>query len=97
MELLKTVVIVVIAGVFADVAAAACVALAAQSSGCAWFDVAADGALDLFVTVDGGANLLLHGDGDGTFTDVSSDTAIDDAGSAQAVAWVDFDGDSLLL
>ena len=55
-----------------------------------------DGHMDVAVAVDGGANILLHNNGDGTFTDVSSDTQVNDAGKAHSIALLDYDGNGLL-
>jgi len=75
----------VITGPFATVAVA--------SSGSAWADYDNDGFLDLFIAVRGGMNLLLHNNGDGTFTKVTTGSLISDNGTWIGAAWGDVNND----
>jgi hypothetical protein len=75
----------VVNGPFASVAVA--------SSGSAWADYDNDGFLDLFIAVRGGMNLLLHNNGDGTFTKVTTGTLTSDNGNWIGAAWGDLNND----
>jgi len=63
------------------------------SSGSAWADYDNDGFLDLFIAERGGMNLLLHNNGDGTFTKVTTGTLISDNGNWIGAAWGDLNND----
>jgi hypothetical protein len=54
-----------------------------------------DGYEDLFVTAYGG-NKLYHNNGDGTFTDITSQAGVGGSGWSTSAAWVDLDNDGLL-
>jgi hypothetical protein len=64
------------------------------SAACAG-DYNGDGFLDLYVTNQGPRmrNALYRNNGDGTFTDVTSETGTADVGDGRTCAWVDFDAD----
>ncbi|MFT7605527.1 MAG: hypothetical protein ACI8VT_003122, partial [Saprospiraceae bacterium] len=63
-------------------------------SGAAWFDYNNDGDLDLYVTMRTTANYLYRNDGGGTFTDVASSLAVQDAaGDGAGVVVADFNND----
>jgi hypothetical protein len=78
-----------------------------MGSGAAWGDYDNDGWLDLAIANEAGpltmsdaerrqspARLtLFHGNGDGTFTDVTSRSGLDFRGWGMAVAWGDYDND----
>jgi len=54
-----------------------------------------DGYEDLYVTAYG-RNQLYHNNGDGTFTDVTSQAGVGGGGWSTSAAWVDLDNDGLL-
>ena len=54
-----------------------------------------DGYEDLYVTAYGG-NRLYHNNGNGTFTDVTSQAGVGGGGWSTSAAWVDLDNDGLL-
>jgi len=63
------------------------------SFACAWGDYNADGLPDLYVANDFGRSNLYRNDGDGKFTAVSGEAAIEDAGAGMSACWFDFDND----
>ncbi len=68
--------------------------LGARSIGVLDYD--GDGALDLYVTEDrfaNGSSVLLHNDGDLTFSDTTADAGLPDDAAGLGVAAVDFDAD----
>jgi len=80
-------------GQFSKVVAGPFASVAGTSSGNAWADYDNDGVLDLFIAVRGGMNLLLHNNGDGTFTKVTTGTLISDNGTWIGAAWGDINND----
>src|SRR5262245_9705098 len=52
---------------------------AGDNEGCAWGDFNNDGFLDLFVSTKGGNNFLYQNNGDGSFTKVTTGSAVQDA------------------
>jgi len=60
--------------------------------GAAWGDYDNDGDLDMYVATDG-PNMLYRSNGDGTFTDVTSEAGVSGPCNSYGVAWGDFDND----
>jgi Tfp pilus assembly protein PilF/peroxiredoxin len=63
------------------------------SFACAWGHSSSNGLPDLFVANDFGRANLYRNNGDGTFTAVSSEARIDDAGAGMSASWSDFNND----
>ncbi len=82
-------------GTFEDVTAAA--GLNAEndrySFACAWGNYKDNGLPDLYVANDFGRSNLYRNNGNGTFTAVSEEAHIQDAGAGMSAAWSDFDND----
>jgi Flp pilus assembly protein TadD len=62
---------------------------------CSWNDYNQDGHPDLYVVNDFGRKVLYRNNGDGTFTDVSAETGVDDQGEGMSSTWFDYDNDGL--
>jgi hypothetical protein len=65
------------------------------SSGCSAADYDNDGRVDLYV-LNYGRNILYHNNGDGTFTDVSQRSGLDDPRWSLSAVWFDSNNDGLL-
>lgn len=63
------------------------------SFACAWGDYDSNGWPDLYVANDFGRGNLYRNNGDGTFTAISDEAGVDDAGAGMSACWVDLDGD----
>lgn len=63
------------------------------SFACTWGDSTGDGLPDLYVVNDFGRNNLYRNNGDGTFTAISQQAKVDEAGAGMSACWVDFDND----
>ncbi len=63
------------------------------SFACAWGNYNSNGLPDLYVANDFGRSNLYRNNGDGTFTDVSADTHVEDVGAGMSACWSDFDND----
>jgi len=83
-------------GTFEEVAAAAGIAArGAQGQAAAWADFDGNGTLDLYV-VNASPDVLFRNNGDGTFTDVSSEAGINHDAIGHSAAWGDFNNDERL-
>jgi tetratricopeptide (TPR) repeat protein len=58
-----------------------------------WSDYNRDGWPDLYVVNDFGRKNLYRNNGDGTFTDVAAQAAVEDIGAGMSVSWLDYDND----
>jgi len=64
------------------------------SSGGSWSDYDNDGALDLLVPNDGGfKNFLYKNNGDGTFTNITTGSIVNDMYDGYGSSWADYDND----
>jgi hypothetical protein len=67
-----------------------------------WADYDNDGFADLFITDEGnsqstgGKNMLLHNEGNGSFSRVSSGTIVNDITASRCALWADYDNDGLM-
>jgi Flp pilus assembly protein TadD/peroxiredoxin len=62
---------------------------------CSWNDYNQDGHPDLYVVNDFGRKVLYRNNGDGTFTDVSAETGVEDQGEGMSSTWFDYDNDGI--
>ncbi|MEM1204113.1 MAG: FG-GAP-like repeat-containing protein [Acidobacteriota bacterium] len=86
-------------GTFTDASVGSGLDACVYAFGLAAGDFDNDGRQDLFVTGLGffdGQGILLHNEGDGTFTDVTADAGLNLWGPGFTASWVDFDGDGRL-
>jgi hypothetical protein len=83
-------------GIFEDVTDEAGVDGEDYSLGAAFGDLDNDGYLDLYVVNNGGPNILYHNNGDGTFTDITSEAGVGDEGLGSNAALGDIDNDGYL-
>jgi Flp pilus assembly protein TadD len=60
---------------------------------CGWGDYNGDGWPDLYVVNDFGRKNLYRNNGDGTFTDVASQSGVEDTGAGMGLCWFDYDND----
>jgi Flp pilus assembly protein TadD/peroxiredoxin len=63
------------------------------SFACAWGDSTGKGLPDLCVANDFGRSNLYRNNGDGTFTAISNEAHVDDAGAGMSACWSDFNND----
>jgi len=87
-------------GTFTDVAAQAGVADPRGGWGCLFADYDNDSDLDIYVTRNGwfgaGENTLYRNNGDGTFTDVTKESGVEDPETSFCAAFGDYDNDGYL-
>ena len=60
---------------------------------CGWGDYNRDGWPDLYVVNDFGRKNLYRNNGDGTFTDVTSQAGVEDVGAGMSICWFDYNND----
>jgi hypothetical protein len=65
-----------------------------NSFGASWADYDDDGFLDLFITELGFENILLHNNGNNTFTRIISGEIVTDLNSSLGASWGDYDNDA---
>ena len=82
--------------IFEDVTEEAGVGGEDYSLGAVFGDLDNDGHLDLYVVNNGGPNILYHNNGDGTFTDVTSEAGVGDEGLGANAALGDINNDGYL-
>jgi len=58
---------------------------------CGWADFNGDGWPDLYVVNDFGRKNLYRNNGNGTFTDIASQAAVEDVGAGMSICWFDYD------
>lgn len=63
------------------------------SFACAWQDFHSSGFPDIYVANDFGRSNLYRNNGDGTFTDVSTEAHVEDVGAGMSASWSDIDND----
>jgi tetratricopeptide (TPR) repeat protein len=63
------------------------------SFACAWQNSKTNGFPDIYVANDFGRSNLYRNNGDGTFTDVSTEAHVEDAGAGMSASWSDIDND----
>lgn len=63
------------------------------SFACAWQDSGTIGLPDLYVANDFGRSNLYRNNGDGTFTDISTQGHVEDVGAGMSASWSDIDND----
>jgi len=80
-------------GTFTKVTSGVIVNDGGSSYGCTAGDYDNDGNMDLFVTNYGENNFLYHGNGDGTFTKITTGNIVSDGGNSVGCSWGDYDND----
>jgi len=80
-------------GSFTNVSEEAGVSGSQGNEAVTWVDYDNDGHLDIYVVELSGTNVLYRNNGDGTFSDESSEAGVNDAGSGENAAWADYDND----
>lgn len=84
-------------GTFRDVTPSAGIRNTAYGMGVAVGDTDNDGYVDLFISYFGGANVLYHNNGDGTFADVTGKAGVGGPGQwSTSSAFLDYDNDGWL-
>jgi len=80
-------------GTFSRITTGAVVTDLSGAWGTATADYDNDGKLDIFVSNFNQNNFLYKGNGDGTFTKITSGIIVNDGGSSVGCAWCDYDND----
>jgi len=80
-------------GTFTKVTAGIVVNDGGSSYGCTAADFDNNGTIDLFVSNYGENNFLYSGNGDGSFTKITSGSIVSDGGNSTGCAWADYDKD----
>jgi hypothetical protein len=83
-------------GTFTDVAESVGVRDTGNSKGCCFGDYDNDGHLDLYVGNDGESNRLYHNNGDGTFTDMTSEAGVSEPAGTHGAIFSDLNNDGWL-
>jgi enediyne biosynthesis protein E4 len=84
-------------GTFTKVLTGAIVTNNSNSGGCAWSDYDNDGYLDLFVANAGpAADFLYHNNGNGTFTQITTDPVVTDVLNSSGGSWGDYNNDGYM-
>jgi hypothetical protein len=83
-------------GTFTEVGAAAGIDTIHPTIGCAWGDSNNNGYPDLFLSSGVGRSQLFRNNGDGTFTDVSAESGVDEICFGSVSFWCDYDNDGWL-
>lgn len=63
------------------------------SFACAWQDDRSSGFPDMYVVNDFGRSNLYRNNGDGTFTEISTEAHVEDVGAGMSASWCDIDND----
>jgi hypothetical protein len=80
-------------GTFTDVTTQCGVTTNYYTWGAEWGDYNNDGFMDLYLASTTGFNQLYKNNGNGTFTDVSTQMGLNDGGSSYSCGWADIDND----
>jgi hypothetical protein len=80
-------------GTFTNVTAASQLVTVFYNWGAEWGDYNNDGHLDIFLANYTGLNQLFKNNGNGTFSDVTSQMGINDQGQSYSCGWADYDND----
>jgi hypothetical protein len=84
-------------GTFTKITTGAIVTNNSNSGGCAWCDYDNDGYPDLFVANAGpAADFLYHNNGNGTFTQITSDPIVLDVLNSSGGSWGDYNNDGYM-
>jgi hypothetical protein len=83
-------------GTFTDVTARSGIKVSGMIKGAVWADFDNDGLPDLFITRWGEGNVLLHNNGDSTFTDVTKAAGVSEPRESFACLAFDYDNDGWL-
>jgi|GEM_PF-266514 len=83
-------------GTFRQVTDSGITSAGGESYAVAWADYDNDGWLDLIILNTWNCNYLFHNNGNGTFTRITQDPVVTEAGAAIGCAWGDYDNDGWL-